>query len=250
MEIKRGFICVLDALGTKGVWKQKSPIDVVEIFKSLKRLKSDAMRYVIPKSKEIKYNFFSDSIIISFQDKSKSDDEFIDNVHLFARDILTFFYNALMRGIKYRGAISYGEYYKSEEFIVGPAIDDAAMYYDKYDWIGISLTPKTSYLMKSKGIPIEKRILDDNEYRLYFKDYKAPLKSCSTPPNVLSLNWPLFIYKTRLSKVDIVSLKKILLDILSQSQIPLEALSKYENTIAFFDSTIDETVNTINHLLK
>ncbi len=44
-----------------------------------------------------------------------------------------------------RGAISHGQYYlSSQSLIIGEAVDDAAENHEKFDWIGVSLSPSLS----------------------------------------------------------------------------------------------------------
>jgi len=51
----------------------------------------------------------------------------------------------LMTGLSYglflRGCISIGDFIESENMIIGPAVDEAAKYYELFNWIGVSATP-------------------------------------------------------------------------------------------------------------
>jgi hypothetical protein len=40
-----------------------------------------------------------------------------------------------------RGIVSYGQYYLSQQLIIGPAFNDTVSNYDRLDWIGIALCP-------------------------------------------------------------------------------------------------------------
>ena len=48
-------------------------------------------------------------------------------------------------GLPYRGALSIGPYISEESTVIGPAVADAASWYEQVDWIGIIATPSAGF---------------------------------------------------------------------------------------------------------
>lgn len=46
-------------------------------------------------------------------------------------------------GYRFRGAIAAGDFISTPEAIIGPAVADAAAWYERADWIGVHVTPST-----------------------------------------------------------------------------------------------------------
>jgi hypothetical protein len=79
-----------------------------------------------------------------------------------------------------RGTISHGTYHLSERLIIGEALDDAARHHDKFDWIGIAISPSLSGDRNLNSITGDSFTFCRN----------IPHKE--TPYNGLVLNWPRF----------------------------------------------------------
>jgi hypothetical protein len=65
---KYGAICILDALGTKGIWKQKDPENVIQNWE---RFVTTIENNIIKNDKGIEYSLyaFSDTLIITASGK-------------------------------------------------------------------------------------------------------------------------------------------------------------------------------------
>lgn len=225
--LKRGVICILDALGTKGLWTRNNPRSVIQTWEDLidsflyfKRamIKDEWVKFSSPPNVKA----FSDTVIISYDGKNMSELLGAMSVHLMFP-----FCQALVEGIYLRGAITIGEYYESKSILIGPAIDAAANWYTKTDWIGVSLTPSASYLLDKKWKE-DKSDKDD-----FLIKYEAPLKN-KAPLRTWVLNWPAWINEIS-SKRKNDSAKSILLDSFSKSTIFDDSYIKFENTIKFLD---------------
>ncbi len=142
-----------------------------------------------------------------------------------------FIHIGLKEGLAFRGAISVGDYivdYNTSTYL-GPAVADAASWYEKANWIGIIVTP-------SMGLRLE--ILASGKLKGFLS--KAFVKYPNTPLKNSQLTeawvaaWPVILYeeKTRTGK----NLpRNEIISTLGQFPIPKGTESKYYNTINFFD---------------
>jgi hypothetical protein len=88
------------------------------------------------------------------------------------------FIDSIKTRLLLRGIVSYGQYYLSQQLIIGPAVDDAASNHDELDWIGIALSPNVPNL----------RIGDDNTVNNSVVYYNIPHKKSYY--SGIALNWP------------------------------------------------------------
>jgi hypothetical protein len=90
---------------------------------------------------------FSDSLLLTFE----ADDASADPARILrdtSSTLVQYFTECLGRGDLLRGAAAFGTYYEGDRIFTGPAILDAAFYYDVADWAGLILTPQTADLWK------------------------------------------------------------------------------------------------------
>ena len=112
---------------------------------------------------------------------------------------------------------------------MGPAVSDAAAWYDKADWIGVHATPRASIHIQS----LLERATRDLEHVVV--DYPVPLKSGNVL-NVKAVNWPKGFYVQGLRPEGHGERTRAkLLSLLREHEIPLGTESKYFNAIRFFD---------------
>jgi hypothetical protein len=109
-----------------------------------------------------------------------------------------------------RGTISYGTYYLSERLVIGEALDDAAYHHDKFNWIGIALSPSLS---RNNGI----NTLVGSSFTYY-----PSIPHKNTPYGSLVLNWPNF------------DVDRECYSILESESRNGKDLKKYENTFVFY----------------
>ena len=116
-----------------------------------------------------------------------------DNIYL------VFFCTALTKQILYRGSVSFGEFLISEDnnALIGPAIADAAHWYEKADWAGIIATPKMGFTLKSLQLYMatEEGKIPNSNFVLekHFIESNVPLRDKSgkaiIEPEIWALAW-------------------------------------------------------------
>ena len=142
-------------------------------------------------------------------------------------DFLTWpFIIGIDMGMFFRGAVSSGKFYQSGNVLIGPAVDEAAEWYTKPQWIGVSTTPSASIL-------VERALEDDVQLLNKISHYKVPLKkgaeSCWT------FSWPMHkVLKDYLKKKDI-TLQSWFLEAESNRPLDSSAKTKIDNTIKYID---------------
>jgi hypothetical protein len=150
-----------------------------------------------------------------------------------------FFFLALEQTVPLRGAISWGQYITTDNELLGPAVADAASWYDKADWIGIIGTPSFSNQIKLALELQPERFAD--LAKVLFYEYDVPLKTGRHLETVV-VPWPLAYAKCKV---------EFYRD-LAKFPVPLGTEQKYKNTCDFFRAyhkkyptpTVNEGQNT------
>lgn len=164
-----GVIVILDALGSKGIWKSSDIKEVLEIWEIfIQKIEETLLRFTKKEKVDFSINAFSDTIILTF--KNAEPKKLLKIGSRAVRYILSL---GVPTRIFLRGTISIGKFKQSSKMILGPAIDEAAERYEKDDWIGVSATPSVySYLVRFKGT--------QNWFKNFdFIEYKIPRKGGS-----------------------------------------------------------------------
>lgn len=148
---------------------------------------------------------------------------------------------ALQKGVLLRGSFASGEFYRvsiETNTVLGPAVRDAARWYDQADWVGIHATPRTSLLIQS--------YLDraKTEIEFVLVPYDVPLKakgerarSTSVVPVLYAVNWPKALhiqYENNSARV----IRGQLASWLATDDIPPGVEQKHSQAIKFFDSIV------------
>jgi hypothetical protein len=257
IHLKKGVIVFLDALGTKTAWTRKNPMELINswgnVVNNFKKSAHSHNEFAEKMKNKLKNTFsspkvdvvaFSDTIIISY---SNSADEEKYSPLTSIMEVGFFLLRPLFESIiKYniflRGVISYGEFYLSESqySIIGPAVEEAAEWYEQPEWFGISTTPSATYAFE---LAQQKSFLTD-AVNLCFMPYEVPLKD-NTKIKSYAVLWPLeypkyifklienekFHYKRKLK-----STRKMLLESFINNRVINKNVSlKYENTLQFYD---------------
>lgn len=160
---KYGAICILDALGTKGIWKKKNPENVIENWEKFVNIVDTGIK----KDKNFETNFyaFSDTIIITVSGNLPIE-KVLNRLSVIVLSSITF---GLPYGIFLRGCISIGDFYESEKMILGPAIDEASQHYEIANWLGVHLTPSAFSV-------VDRLISSDDALKHRFALYSVPVK--------------------------------------------------------------------------
>jgi hypothetical protein len=151
VQLVPGAVAILDALGFKGIWKRHKINSIVAKLKSINQLcvtveKHWGKTLEIPalhsvddgpaekvvmqfKQPKLFVRLLSDSIVVGSQAASRKDEDVSDALWNVARvcAAITFWGRRSPKPILlYRGAISCGDFLIDSNFLIGPAIDEAA----------------------------------------------------------------------------------------------------------------------------
>jgi len=176
--LRPGIIVLLDALGTKGIWKDPN---VKKISKRWNKFIANFEYHVkkILKTKNLRlddFQTFSDTIMIIV--KTSETDKAIMALALSLRAP---FIESMMTAMPLRGCITVGNFHYENKLIIGPAIDEAAEYFTQPQWIGISASPSTN--RRIEEIKDSNPSVEDNFYKC-----NIPLKN-SIEQNAWALKW-------------------------------------------------------------
>jgi hypothetical protein len=231
LKAKYGFVVLVDALGTKTDTIESSLhyLKVIDAIKSQVQFAHQANLEVgLFKQKVFKslsIRFFGDTIMITYQVKKKNlEYEYFDNLSFILRGFIC---RALELGILFRGSISLCEYIDKGNIVLGPAVFDAAAWYDKLDMVGIIATPKTTASLKSIFLQKEKKpfpswidaVLDTH-----------PLKIANSI-ETFALNWP---HHLNYNKAQEETAEAFFYRLVRAFPMPFGTESKYHNTERFF----------------
>ena len=230
-----GIIVLLDALGIKGIWNRRDPSEVMETWNVLRNEYEVGMQLLSNDlrdhgySKRLRFVAFSDTIIISLPVETRPVGSDRGRIPLWwtiismGEVLIRLFRQSLGHRFYFRGCLSTGRFFRSENMIIGPAVDEAAEYYTLPEWCGISASPSAS------------KILTDVEEMKsstcdYFIQYDIPLKNMTERKG-----WVLDWVKPRANtEVQNPSLRQIIYD----ESMRVNGISEYfkiKNTLVFYD---------------
>ena len=161
------------------------------------------------------------------------------------------FKKAINNQILLRGAISYGEYHKSENIILGPAVDEADSWYENTEWAGICLTPSAKYHYESECMK-GASLLTPNPILPYKIPFKKPIGDGNDEKfSTYAVNWLSSLEGMRIpinaeERTKYRDLKKIIIENFStgmMGSIGPNVVEKYENTLSFVDYIIKNLEN-------
>lgn len=200
-----GYVGFLDVLGMKGRWLRQQPRQIVSDFESWYSLVTavdsttgiPTLDYIpevaIPpatgsKPPRLRTHVwaFSDTVAVLLDTHGLATPELTNRL---SNALAELFVSALDKDLLLRGAIAFGQFYAGREgrILIGPAVDEAAEWYDKADWAGIHLTPSAGRSVVPAGLPGDPTFSSSG----LFVHYPIPLKSGGSVPG-WALAWPLF----------------------------------------------------------
>lgn len=143
-EMQYGVVVMLDALGTKGIWRDQ---DLKKVTKRWEKLLGSLDGILKAESKihtfQPKMNAFSDTIIFTFVGNTIE-----DLLAVASSCTSTIIGLGMIVGVYLRGTISAGKFIHTDKLILGPAIDEAAEFFESDNWIGVSTTPSTYSILR------------------------------------------------------------------------------------------------------
>jgi hypothetical protein len=234
MDQKQGLIAILDALGAA----RYNDAEIKRFLKSRQRVLAILEEKAHAKevrgqieSSSVSTFTFNDTVLIVYR---TLDVPTLKDVEHFCLLLRKFAVDSLAQGILFRGSISVGKFYVEEESntVMGPAVTDAAGWYDAGEWVGINTTPHATMVVQSM---LEQ---SDNDLGRLLVDYDVPLKD-RTPLRLKAVNWPKgFVVKGVTPVADDESPRAKCLSLLAAHGVPKGAESKHSNTVGFFDHCI------------
>lgn len=259
IKYNKGLVVFLDRLGTKGKYNIDELRAFVEEYADLKEgLSSHIDQFMkIHQSAgessgvsfKTKLTTLSDTFIITsepvFTDE-EMDGCLMYNLHIASLESLVckILFEGLTRNWLFRGVIAYGEYYNNGGILLGPAIDEAAQWYEKADWIGCHLTPSASLIVESLCTP--------TPFVHFHVKYPVPFKDSGLKFNYLYaldfINWSDF--SGSLSNSDINTLPKFrqaLVDLFCKQPTHPDIFRKIDNTLLFFDTMAQRIMDKQTH---
>ncbi|NOT28273.1 MAG: hypothetical protein HOP16_19505 [Acidobacteria bacterium] len=227
-------VAVLDALGAS-VYSREEAQEFLDARSQILRLLKNVAADVFKMNPEdFSVFIFNDSIIMVYVRRQPLTG---DDLNGFCGLLRSFEVQFLLKRILFRGAFSFGEVYRVEpgtNTVMGPAISDAAAWYERADWLGIHATPRTSIFIRQ---------VDPDGLRHVLIDYAVPLKGkdkAKEEMNLKAINWPkgLMVAQNKDSKLAKAAIHAILGGIRS---LPAGSESKYFHALEFFDHCAEAT---------
>jgi hypothetical protein len=239
IEDRFGCIALLDALGTRTASLEQTKsylaalVDIRELMKEFAITDEDTRGRVVPEHPggEFRIRFFADSILITLP---------IDREHLSWFPIARTFSgvgavlaSAFGRGVLFRGAIAIGHYIETNDAVLGPAILDAAYWYESADLFGVLATPNAYYTIR--------RLCRDREQvdswpvgamEALGRPYDVPLRDGKSLQTHL-VDWT-FSARVR-SREASEDIKRWFYGVIADYIVKPEVESKYRNTLHFLE---------------
>jgi hypothetical protein len=177
---------------------------------------------------------FGDTLIVTIELRSRKK----ITRHIYGTIFLmqNYLYYSLEEGILLRGAFSIGSYIddNASNTVMGEAISDAASWYEKTDWIGLSSTPKTNNILEYH---FENHKLNEPMFIHY---YPVPMKD-GREINLYTISWAGRFFQ---DLEETSNPKKKFLELLKDQLIPPGTESKFENTKKYFNFIEDKIIGS------
>lgn len=176
MKLREGAIALIDALGFRGIWGRHDPSDVLTIMKDMKgEIESKiAFQFKTQPDFNCQIAFLSDTIAVSMTLSESVEHRTAMSV-IYLCDVLSWILNWTLRSkvpLAYRGAIAVGSYELSSQFLIGPAVDEAAAAHEIAQGAFIWLTPNARDLVS--------QWLRDQPENTHLVKFNVPLKGGDT----------------------------------------------------------------------
>jgi hypothetical protein len=239
MSARRGYIAMLDVLGTRGMSIARDPDKAMEgylelrdfINQTLASFKVGTTVEDVPEGSkrpvvdvQTGIQFFSDAVIVSIEPEQTADPA--ATLCAISWLLERVFVRALKLGVLYRGAVSAGTFYIGPGLLIGPAVDEAAEWHDIADWAGIMFTP-------SAAMEIEKTIgahaTKEGFWHLAgIVHWDLPLKPGASRAKLAGPTWVIdWTYDSK-------NLAPVLYEAFTRSPVPLGVEAKKQNTLRFY----------------
>lgn len=230
--VKYGVVAILDALGASNYSEEQIQTFLNSRIEIIKIVQEKAKRFASLENSSFhtpNIFMFGDSIIVTLElEKEKGINP---DIYGFIILMASFLFHSMQHKILFRGAFSINEYIEdvSSNTVMGKAVTDAASWYEKSDWMGLSCTPGTVNVLEHYcgTPPFEKD-------KRFLASYPVPMKN-GEQLNLYVVSWPYYFFsKDQLIKNGKSNSKGWFVELLKDFYIPLGAEKKYENTKKYF----------------
>lgn len=237
-QSEQGLVAILDALGAANY----SPAEIARFLKSRELVlqllteKAEAIVGEIKRDRLTTFTF-NDTVLLVYRTKAAPT---LREVRAFCTLLRKFAIDSLVHRILFRGAVAIGAFYINDatNTVLGPAVTDAAAWYNRADWIGIHATPHATMLIQA--------LVEGNRAALDYLvvEYAVPLKGVPSTLRLAAINWPKAFFVSTLTPCsDGEQPRPKCLALLAQHQVPSGTESKYMNAMAFFDHVVTSQIN-------
>ena len=155
---QNGAVTFLDVLGWKGIWRdrkdRRNPIESLDnligkIIKEGQKLAESVEFALVDKnnrgaSNGVEVLSISDTIVLLTPGPPSVTIDIHSMLSAFSLE------EGLKDGLMLRGAISYGEFDRKKNIMLGPAVDKAVSWHESTDWIGVIFTPSAKFAVQGK----------------------------------------------------------------------------------------------------
>jgi hypothetical protein len=171
--------------------------------------------------------------------------------------LATLVIEGLAEGIAWRGAVAIGEYVIDRTSVLGPAVSDAASWYEALDWIGIVATPRAREILTSVA----------GQDEAWFADWTVPYSRRATAVKLFAVDWPNALLQTwldldcddadrpptsdiadELEPPAVFECQAKLAAAFAKFSMPFGTESKYENARSFFDARLPVAIARLKNL--
>lgn len=237
LKPKFGIVALMDALGARTM-SIESSAEYLDSIALLKREIQDARQITLEEESDpsvsdmfakLKPRFFGDSILMTYQVRDAK--LLIDYLDKLVFILNCFVPTAMELGVLFRGALSIGYYLEKQDVALGPAVTDAANWYEKADFIGIIATPSASHYIKAACAEAFGPDALDCPLAGFLVTYDVPLSGGGTL-RTYALNWPDAMSAVHCKTYEQAPLPWFY-DRVKEFSVPPGTETKYANTEAF-----------------
>lgn len=150
--MNEGAIILMDCLGYKGIWQRANPDAVLQQFGAIRdralRVRDEGIFHAHRMlGFQLQITFLSDTVAIGVsapgvpQLSSRDKGRIIQHAFLAAQKISSDFLN-MTPPLAVRGAASFGQFELSDQFLIGPAVDEAAELHEMADGAFLWIPPQ------------------------------------------------------------------------------------------------------------
>jgi hypothetical protein len=191
--LRLGAVVLLDALGFKGIWNRFDPKVVIE---QLKKLKREGLRLVgdnrtgvllLDETFEHTVRCISDTIIVAVTIRGSASpgypDRLVHRAMLSAVLIASHLMDSALDGIPpflFRGCMAAGRMNIDGDFMIGPAVDEAAGFFEQSDGPFFWMAPSALHIVDEYAETFFDRIEP-----IYMIRYPVPMKNGTTMPTLV-----------------------------------------------------------------